>query len=165
MKIKSHLSHKEIDERYRKCKSTVEKPRWNLIRLMTKPNNAMLVVEAAKAVGFCQRWARHLVHRYNKEGASGLLDKRQDNKGHEPCLTDKQAAKLRNALIKETPPDKGLWTGPKVVSWIENETGIRPSSKVTGWNYLQKLGFTLQQPRPKNIKSATPKEIDEFKKN
>ena len=93
------------------------------------------------------------------------MDKRQYNKGKKPILTDKQKVKLKNVLVNKTPPDKGLWTSPKIVDWIEQETGNRPESMVTGWNYLQKLGFTLQQPRPKNIKSATPKEIKEFKKN
>ena len=65
---------------------------------------------------------------------------------------------------KEQPNDKGLWTSPKVADWIEQATGTRPTNQ-TGLNYLRELGFTLQQPRPVNIKAATDEEVKSFKKN
>lgn len=163
LQIKPHLKYIGIKYRYRACKNAVEKTRWNLIRLMAKPK--MSITEAAESAGICERWARQIVHRYNKEGAKGLIDKRKNNKGQKPILTKKQQEKLKNTLANKTPPDKGLWTSPKIADWIEKETGNCPNSLVTSWNYLQQLGFTLQHPRPCHIKSATEKEKRGFKKN
>ena len=83
LKIKPHLTYGEITERYRKCKRGREKSYWHLIKLMTDPKKEMLVKEAAETVGFCQRWARILVHRYNEEGADNFIDKRRNNQGRD----------------------------------------------------------------------------------
>jgi len=37
-------------------------------------------------------------------------------------LNAEQLEQLRSSL-KQTPPDKGLWTGPKVADWIAKKTG------------------------------------------
>lgn len=164
LRIQPHLSYKKLTTKYRTCKNTIEKSRWHLIWLMSNPQNPLLVTQAANTVGFCERWARQLVNRYNVEGSQGLADKRRGNQGQEPVLDDKQKQKLSYALTKEQPNDKGLWTSPKVADWIEQATGTRPTNQ-TGLNYLHELGFTLQQPRPTNIKTATELEIKSFKKN
>jgi len=165
LKPKPHLSYHELAQRYRSCKNSREKTHWQLIWLMANPEKPLLVKQAAETVGFCQRWARQLVHRYNAAGAKGLIDKRKDNMGgQEPALNQKQKDKLRNALLNEAPADGGLWTSVKVAEWIKQETGKLPV-KTTGWHYLKALGFTLQQPRPLHKKAATLEEIKQFKKN
>ena len=164
LKPKPHLSYKEVVKRYRTCNNTVEKQRWNLIRLMSRPENPLAVVSAAHASGFKQRWARQLVHRYNQNGPDGLLDKRVNNPGKEPILNEKQKNELKRLILKESPPDGGLWTSVKIAEWIEEKTGERPSNR-TGLNYLNVLGFSLQQPRPQHVRSATEEEKKEFKKN
>lgn len=164
LQIQPHLSYKKLTTKYRTCKNTMEKSRWHLIWLMSHPKNPQLVTQAAQTVGFCERWARQLVHRYNDEGAEGLIDKRQANQGQAPILTQRQTRKLAKTLLKERPSGEGLWTSPKVADWIEQETGSRPTNQ-TGLNYLHELGFTLQRPRPVNIKTATKQEIKSFKKN
>jgi len=164
LKIKPHLSHEEITKQYRKCKNPVEKSRWHLIWLMNNPENAILVTKAAQTVGFCQRWARTLVNRYNKEGAEGLSDKRKNNQGKTAFLTKKQQTELKKLLTDKRPPDGGLWTGPKVADWIEKKAK-KHITAVGAWKWIRKSGFTLQVPRPKNIKSADEKETKKFKKN
>jgi transposase len=91
-----------------------------------------------------------------------LKDGRQEN-GNEPILSDRQQEKLQRALSKD-PPDRGLWTGPKVAHWISQELN-RPVSAVTGWHYLVRMGWSLQIPRRQHSQSATPEEQDAFKKN
>lgn len=164
LKIKPHLSHEEIGQYYRKCKNPIEKTRWQLIWLMSNPKKEILVTEAAQTVGFCQRWARILVGRYNDEGGEGLSDKRKDNPGKSAFLNEKQQEQLKKMLLNKRPPDGGLWTGPKVAAWIEKKTK-KHITAVGAWKWIKKSGFTLQVPRPKNIKAATEKETAEFKKN
>lgn len=162
--INPHLSYEELTHYYRSCQNATEKIRWQLIRLMANPIKPMLVKEAAKTVGFCQRWARQIVHRYNQQGIQGLIDKRKHNPGQEPVLNVKQKEALKNAILNEKPPDKGLWTSVKVADWIEKKTGKRPGDR-TGLNYLRKLGFSLQQPRTRHTQGATAEQIKQFKKN
>lgn len=165
LRPKAHLSYNELTQHYRLCKDSREKTYWQLIWLMSNPEKPLSVKQAANTVGFCQRWARQLVHRYNNEGAKGLIDKRKNNLGsQEPALNEKQKDKLRYTLLYESPADGGLWTSVKVADWIKQETGKLPV-KTTGWNYLKALGFTLQQPRPLHQKAATEEEIKQFKKN
>jgi transposase len=164
LKVKPHLTHEEVGQRYRKCKNPIEKSRWQLIWLMTNPKKEILVTEAAEIVGFCSNWARILVHRYNSEGSEKFIDKRKNNKGKKAFLNKKLQKELRNTLINKRPPDGGLWTGPKVAAWIEKKTK-KHITAVGAWKWIGKLGFTLQVPRPKNIQAANEKEKKEFKKN
>lgn len=163
LRIKPHLSYAEITKQYRECKTGREKSYWHLIWIMSNPKKEILVTEAAQTVGFCQRWARILVNRYNTEGYENLIDKRRNNQGRQPFLNDKLQKELKKALTKQRPPGGGLWTGPKVAAWIEKKTqkNITPAG---AWNWIVKSNFTRQVPRPKNIKSATKKETKDFKK-
>jgi transposase len=159
----AHKSYEEITKTYKGCKNAREKTKWQLIWLMANPEAEIQIREAMLIVGYCENWAREIVHRYNKHGEQGLKDKRHTNKGIAPILTDKQKEKLRYLILNEEPSDGGLWTSVKVANWIKEQTGRR-SCKVTGWNYLQILGFRLKQPRTKHIHSATPEEAATFKK-
>ena len=164
LRIKPHLSYDELTKRYRKCKNSTEKSRWHLLVLMDNAKKITTVKEAAQIVGYCQRWARELVHRYNEEGPDNYIDKRKNNKGGKFLLNEKQQAELKKLLISKKPPDGGLWTGPKVALWIKRKTKKKITA-VGAWKWIRRLGFTLQVPRPKNIQSATEKEATEFKKN
>jgi len=162
--VKPHLSFIEIESRYKTCKNPRNKTRWQLIWLMTRPEKPLRVTDAAESVGYCERWARLLVGRYNAGGADTLIDQRKNNKGKTPILDSEQIEKLKTALTQERPPDGGLWTGPKVAQWIERETktAVTPQG---AWFWLRKIAFTLHVPRPAHTKSASPEERDAFKKN
>jgi transposase len=164
LRIEPHLNQEELTRRYRTCKNAREKSYWHLIWIMNNPKKIISVKEAAQIVGYCQRWARTLVNRYNKEGAENYIDKRKNNKGKKAFLNKKQQKELRNILINKRPPDGGLWTGPKVALWIEKKTKNHITA-VGAWKWIGKLGFTLQVPRPKNIQSASEQEVKNFKKN
>jgi len=74
-------------------------------------------------------------------------------------------ARLREALLKEAPPGGGMWSGPKVARWIEEETGIERVHTQRGWEYLKKVGMSLQVPRPSNAQGASASEREAFKKD
>jgi len=157
-----HLSYEEVTKRYRSCSDARLKTWWHIIWLMSDPAQRITVTKAASLVGCHPNWARQIVRRYNAEGPDGLTDKRANNPGGEPLLNEEQRAELSEALLG---PAKGggLWTGPRVAQWVKDKTG-KSAGFTTGWNYLQSLGFSLQQPRPSNISAATPEEQAAFKK-
>jgi transposase len=78
-------------------------------------------------------------------------------------LNQAQEEALVKTLEKDA-PGLGLWTGPKVATWISQKTKQKVSD-VTGWQYLRRLGYSLQVPRPQHRKAATPEEQATFKKN
>jgi hypothetical protein len=61
------------------------------------------------------------------------------------------------AALAEPPADGGLWTGPKVAAWMAARLG-REVWPQRGWGYLKKLGHSLQVPRPRHAKAASPEE-------
>ena len=105
-------------------------------------------------------WVFKIIQRYNEKGPEGLGDGRARNSAV-PLLDDEALYELGEAL--EGPPaEGGLWSGPKVARWISARVG-RPVSPQRGWDYLQRLGFSLKVPRPRHAK-ADDDEQDAFKK-
>lgn len=153
-----HVSVAELEHRYRRCHTPVERTRWHLLWLIAQGNG---VPEAARTVGYRADWARTLVHRYNADGPAGLRDRRQDNRGRAPLLDAAQDEALRVALA-DAPPDGGVWTSPKVAAWMVERLG-RPVAAVRGWEALRRLGFSPQRPRPRAA-TADPHAQDAFKK-
>jgi transposase len=92
-------------------------------------------------------WVREIARRYREDGPAGLGDRRHTNPGAMPLLDAAQQDRLRAALGGPA-PDGGLWTGRKVATWMSGELA-RPVSEQRGWEYVRKLGFTPQRPRPR----------------
>lgn len=158
--IKPHLSINELKVRYLKAHDTVEARQYHMLWLLGRGKR---VPEVSDVTGYTPDWIRKLVRRYNKDGEKTLGDRRHNNKGATPFLTDKQKAELVEAL-KSPPKDGGLWTGVKVASWIKERTGRDRIYPQRGWEYLVDLGFSLKVPRPTH-KKANKKAQNDFKKN
>jgi transposase len=149
-----HLPPEEIARRYRACRSGLEKTHWQFLWLVTRPEAPLSPARAAAQVGLSAVWARTLIKRRNAQGPDGLADRRAaTNGGHGKLSTDQQID-LWDAL-QPPPPDGGLWTGPKVATYVLDRWGITICVQ-TGWNWLRKLGFSLQVPRPHHPEAATP---------
>ena len=158
--VQTHLTVNNFKDRYLKAKDTIEARQWHTIWLIAKGKK---VRETAEITGYTEYWVREIVRRYNKKGEDAIGDKRHNNPGAQPFLSDKQKEKLIKALLSP-PSDGGLWNGVKVAHWIKEETGRDFIYPQRGWKYLVDLGFSLQVPRPthkKRDKNAT----DDFKKN
>src|SRR5262245_56291125 len=95
--IADHLTPEEIARRDRTCRHPVEKTRWQVLWLLTRPNEPRSADQAARLVGFTGNWARVLVKRYNAQGPDGLVDRRATN-GQTPKLSVAQRAALFTAL-------------------------------------------------------------------
>jgi transposase len=158
--IAEHLSPDEIARRYRACRHPVEKTRWQVLWLMTRPDEPRSADQAARLVGCTGNWARALVKRYNEHGPVGLADRRATN-GQKPKLSAEQRTELFAAL-QQPPPDGGLWSGPKLRRYVGDRYGVA-LSHTAAWSYLKALGFRLKVPRPRHPRAATAEEQAEWK--
>lgn len=115
----------------------------------------------ARVTGFSLRWIEKLVVRWNSEGPAGLGDRRRGN-GAAPVLDAAGLAALAAAL-DQRPQDGGLWSGRKVAAWMSVYLG-RPIDPKLGLDYLHRLEFSRQWPRPRHAKAAGPEAQEAFKK-
>jgi len=150
--VAEHLSHEEIDRRYRSCTDAAQKSRCHVLWLVTRPDQPLSATKAAELVGFRPAWGRTILKRYNAHGPDALIDGRREN-GAEPKLTTEQQAELF-ATLQSEPPDHGLWSGPKVATFVKDRFGVEVCPQ-TGWLWLKGLGFRLVVPRPRHPKAAT----------
>lgn len=156
-----HFTTTELKKRYLACEHPVERNHWQMIWLLSRTDKNYSCPQVADLMGCSPDWVRKLVRRYNKEPQLGLRDKRRDN-GNKPILDEALQDELQNALQTQ-PPDQGLWTGPKVASWMSQKLE-RKINAATGWRYLVRLGWSAQIPRRSHTKSASEQEQAAFKK-
>jgi transposase len=149
-----HLPPEEIARRYRGCRSGVEKTHWQVLWLLTRPDQPLSPAQAAQQVGLTAVWTRTLLKRWNAQGPDSLADRRATTNGGQGKLTPDQQIDLWAAL-RQSPPDGGLWTGAKVATFVRDRWDVHVC-KQTGWKWLRGLGFSLQVPRPKHPEAATP---------
>ena len=145
-------------EAYRRERDGVRRSHLQVIWLLLSGEAASAV---ARVTGFSGRWIAKLVTRWNAEGPEGLGDRRRGN-GAALVLDAAGLAALAVAL-DEGPDDLGLWNGRKVAAWMSARLG-RPVDPKLGLDYLHRLGFSRQWPRPRHAKAAGPEEQAAFKK-
>jgi transposase len=151
--IARHLTANQARAKYRSCRHPIEKVRWHAIWLLLRTDEPRTPTQVGELVGLSVITTRAVLHLWNADGPAGLTDRRAGN-GSKPRLTDGQRAELFAAL-KKRPPDGGLWTGPKVAASVRDRWGVTVWPQ-TGWRWLKDLGFTLQVPRPRHPRSASP---------
>jgi len=158
--LADHLSSAQIYDRFRACRHATERARWQVIWLKTQQRTAEAI---AQVTGYSALWVRALIHRYNDGGPDALRDLRRDHPGAPAMLSPEQRATLDAALATGVAPDGGPWNGPKVARWIEAATGRERVHDQRGWEWLVRLGFSSQTPRPHHDK-ADPEAGAAFKK-
>lgn len=146
--LQPYLSTDDLERRYRGAHDPVLRSHYQIIWLLSQ---GRLTREVTAITGYSANWVRELAHRYNREGSAGLGDRRAANPGQAPLLDPVQQAALHQALTAQ-PPGGGQWTGPKVATWMSQRLG-RPIASQRGWEYLRKLGYTPQVPRPAHIQA------------
>ena len=150
--VAAHLSAEELARRYRLARDPVERSHWQMIWLLV---SGRPLGEVAAVTGYSTRWIREVVRRYNADGVSAVADRRHANAGAAPLLDAEGQAALAAAL-HEPPPDGGRWSGRQVAAWIARWLHRPPGSiaPARGWDYLRRLGYTPQVPRPRHAKAA-----------
>jgi len=145
-------------EAYRGERDGVRRAHLQVIWLLLSGEASSVV---ARVTGFSLRWIEKLVVRWNAEGPAGLGDRRRGN-GAAPVL-DAAGLLALAAALEAGPEDGGLWSGRKVAAWMSVYLG-RPIDPKLGLDYLHRLGFSRQWPRPRHAKAAGPEEQEAFKK-
>jgi transposase len=157
MALAPHLSAEELHRRYRTAGDPVARGQWQMLWLLA---TGLPTAQVAAATGYTVRWVQEVARRY-RAGPAATGDRRHGNPGAAPLLDAAQQAALRAALAGPA-PDGGLWTGRQVACWIGAAIG-RPVDPARGWEWLRRLGFRPQRPRPRETR-ADPAAQDAFKK-
>jgi transposase len=148
--LEKHLSSEELKTRYQTSTDPIESRRWHLLWLVSQH---WYLLDAASSVGVSYSYARKVVYAYNR---NGILSVGNGQKGRRvpsrALLNAEQKAELDQAL-QSPPADGGLWSGPKVAQWIAQKTGRAHVHPQRGWDYLKKLSYSGQRPRPRHAQA------------
>jgi len=148
LSIPPHLSPDELEHRYRRATDPVARSQWQMVWLLS---GGAATAEVARVTGYSVNWVREVARRYREGGADALGDRRHANPGAAPLLSLQDQEALRAALDGAA-PDGGLWTCRKVADWIGDRVG-RPVHEARGWEWLRRLGFSPQRPRPRETRA------------
>ena len=158
--VNGHLSVDQLEDRYVACSDATAARHFQTIWLLARGHT---VSQVSATTAFGERWIEQLLARYNAEGPDALGDLRRRNGASATILKPELLAKLRERL-GEPPQDGGLWSSRKVAAWMAGELGLASVAPQRGWEALKAIGWSIQAPRPKNPKSASPEETAAFKK-
>jgi transposase len=151
------LTISELEQRYRRCRDPVERQHWQILWLLA---GGMATAEVARVTSYSVRWVQEIGRRY-RAGPAAIGDRRHTNPGAAPLLNQEQQEQLRGALAGPA-PDGGIWTCRSVATWMSQTLG-RPVSQQRGWEWMRRVGFTPQRPRPRETR-ADPVAQEAFKK-
>ena len=155
--IAPHLTITELEQRYRRAGDPVARSQWQILWLLA---GGMATAEVARVTGYSVRWVQEIARRF-RAGPQAIGDQRRTNPGAAPLLTAEQQEQLRVALLGPA-PDGGLWSCRSVAGWMSQTLG-RPISPQRGWEWMRRLGFTPQRPRPRETR-VDPEAQEAFKK-
>lgn len=158
--VAAHLSIAGLEEGYRACADACAARHYQAIWLLAQDHT---IAEVSALTSFAERWIEQLVARYNALGPRALGDRRRHNGASPSVLKPELLERLRDRL-NAPPPDGGVWTSRKVADWMAGELGLAALAPQRGWEALKAIGWSIQAPRPRNPKSASPEEIAAFKK-
>lgn len=159
--LRPSLTATQLKARYRNSSSVAQSRRWHLLWLLADGHTLR---RAAELVGVSERYAQAVLSRYNKLGPRSLQARSISRRSPRRLpLLPLPLRRLLARLLQKEHPDGGLWTGPKVASWMARQLG-RPVSPQRGWEYLKRLGLSWLRPRPRNVNTSPPLQ-EAWKKN
>ena len=145
--LADHLSPVQLRSRYLNAPTRIEGIRWHALLLRSQGHNHSQIANITQR---STRWVSTTIRRYNEGGPDAVADQRVHN-GKAPFLSDAQQDNL-HALLQQPHPDGGLWTGAKVLAWIEEQLGGEYTLTMA-YDYLHRLAFSQQVPRPQHQKA------------
>ena len=157
--VVAHLTPDELEQRYRKADDPVERSHLQIVWLLARGKR---VREVAEVMGYCANWIRIVARRYNQHGPAVLADQRQHNKGAPSLLTGEHQQQLQRVASRKLQLMAACGLAQRSESRMGGRTG-RTIHPQRGWEYLKRLGFSLQVPRPRHHK-ADPGEPELFKR-
>lgn len=158
--VADHLSIGALGVRYRSCADACTARHYQTIWLLAQGHT---IAEVSSLTSFVERRVEELLARYNLVGEKALGDLRRYNGTRPSVLKPELLAELKQRLL-QPPPDGGVWNSRKVANWMAAWLGLSRLAPQRGWEALNAIGWSIQSPRPKNPKSASPEAQAAFKK-
>jgi transposase len=158
-RIVGHLPVAELEARYRAARDATEARHYQVIWLLAQGRTFL---DVAEVLAFVPRWVEELAARYNAFGPEALGDQRRRN-GRAASLLTKDVLAALAERVRTPPADGGLWSGPKVAVWMAQHLGLARVHPQRGWEALQRIGWSVQAPRPRHPRAATPEQRATFK--
>ena len=143
-----HLPVEELEQRDRGAHDPVARRQWQSMGLLA---SGLPPAAVAPSTGYAAIWLGEVARRYREDGPTGLGDRRHTNPGQAPLLDTAQQEQRRQALAGPA-PDGGVWTGRWVAHGM-SQTLDRPIHLQRGWEWMCRLGFTPQRPRPRETRA------------
>jgi len=158
------LESERLEKLYRKASDPVLRTHLLMVWRISVGDS---LGEVAEMVGYSKKWTTEIARRYEHGGVEALGDRRHSNPGakQRALLDEAEQEELREALCGPPPASVGggMWSGPKVARWIARRKGLERVHVQRGFEYLRKIRYSLQVPRPGNA-SADASEQEAFKK-
>ena len=158
-RIVEHLSVAELEARYRAARDVTEARHSQAIWLLAQRRT---VREVAEVLAFAPRWVTKLAARYNALGPAAPGDGRRRN-GKAASLLTREVLSALAERVRTPPAAGGLWSGPKAAAWIAAHLGLAKVHPQRGWEALKRIGWSIQTPRPRHPRAATPEQRATFK--
>ena len=118
--------------------------------------------QIASGLHMHRRTVHGILCRFAERGIDGKNSIKQS--GRPAHLTLKQRKDLARYLLRGPPNNpSGLWTTKEVRQFIKERYGVE-YHKCYVWELLRAGGFSLQKPRNRNYRAASPEEQTRFKK-
>ena len=159
-RIVEHLPVAALEARYRAARDVTEARHYQVIWLLAQGRTFL---EVAEVLAFVPRWVEELAARYNALGPEALGDQRRRN-GRTATLLTEDVLSALSERVRMPPEDGGLWSGPKVAVWMARRLGLAKVHPQRGWEALQRIGWSLQAPRPRHARAATPEQRADLKR-
>ena len=158
-RIVGHLPVEELETRYRAARDATAARHHQAIWLLAQGRT---ILEVAEVLAFVPRRVTQPAARYNARGPAALGDGRRRNGKAAGLLTPDLLAALAER-VTAPPEDGGVWSGPKVAAWMAAHLGLRKVHPQRGWEALKRIGWSIQAPRPRHARAATPEQRADFK--
>jgi transposase len=154
-----------LESLYRKASDPVLRTHLLMVWRVSLGNS---IGEVAEMVGYSRKWTTEIMRRYESGGVEALGDRRHSNPGaKERALLDEAGETELADALQGPPPASvggGMWSGPKVARWIARRNGMEKVHVQRGFEYLRKVRYSSQVPRPQNASAADASEREAFKK-
>jgi hypothetical protein len=157
--IVEHLPVEELERLYRAARDVTAARHIQAIWLLAQGRT---VLDVASVLAFVPRWVEELAARYNAHGPGAWGDQRRRNGRAASVPTPALLAALSERL-RAPPEDGGRWTGPKVAVWMARHLGVERVHPQRGWGALKRVRWSIQAPRPRHPRAATPEPQAEFR--